>query len=80
LPHTPNISAIVGEGATEAKRSAEPVRANAAIIADNRPAFSFGQMMNQKTSAFPPEYDPDQIPPQRDPCFDDASDRRGFER
>jgi len=80
LPHTPNLSAIAGEGATEAKTSAEPVRANAAIIADNRPAFSFGQMMNQKTSAFQPEYDPDEISPQRDPCFDDAPDRLGFER
>ncbi len=80
LPCTPNISAIAGEGATEAKTSAEPVRANAAIIADNRPAFSFGRMMNQKTSAFQPEYDPDEISPQRDPCFDDAPDRLGFER
>jgi len=47
LPHTPNLSAIADEGVTEAKTLAEPFRANAAIIADNRPAFSFGQM-NQK--------------------------------
>jgi len=80
LPHTPNLSAIAGEGATEAKTLAEPVRANAAIIANNRPAFSFRQMMNQKTSAFQPEYDPDEILPQRDPCFDDAPDRLEFER
>jgi len=37
-------------------------------------------MMNQKTPAFQPEYNPDQISPLRDPCFDDAPDRIGFER
>ena len=80
LPYTPNINGIDGEGPTEAKPAAEPVINNAPIITDNRPAFSFGQMMNQKTSAFQPEYDPEQIPPLRDPCFDDAPDRIGFER
>ena len=80
LPHTSNLNETTCNGSMVVKTAAEPVRADAAIITDNRPAFSFGQMMNQKTSALPTEYDPDQIPPHRDPCFDDAPDRLGFER
>ncbi|MGH9940135.1 MAG: type IV secretory system conjugative DNA transfer family protein [Blastocatellia bacterium] len=80
LPYTPNLNGTTCNGSMVVKTAAEPITTNAAIITDNRPAFSLGQMMSQKTSALPPEYDPDQIPPQRDPCFDDAPDRIGFER
>ena len=81
MHNAPNLSAIAGEESTEAETlTPEPVITNAPIITDNRPAFSFGQMMNQNTPAFQPEYDPDQISPLQDPCFDDAPDRSGFDR
>jgi hypothetical protein len=54
--------------------------ADVVIATDNRPAFSFGQMISQQSVAVQPEYDPDHFPLLKDPCFDDAPDRIGFER
>src|SRR5262245_27060729 len=49
LPYMPNLNGIVCNKSMMVKTAAEPAQADAAIITDNRPAFSFGQLMIQKT-------------------------------
>jgi hypothetical protein len=80
LPRAPISNQIAVKDSIAVKTEVETVKADATIITDNRPAFSFGQMMNQNITVVPPEYDPDQIPLLKDPCFDDAPDRIEFER
>lgn len=68
------ISTPTGFGARTAGK------AEIVIATDNRPEFSFGQMLGEKAITVHPEYDPDHVSPLNDPCFDDEPDRVGFER
>jgi type IV secretory pathway TraG/TraD family ATPase VirD4 len=89
LAYAPNRNSFTAsEPVNESLLSSAPIlvsartasEADVVIATDNRPAFSFGQMISQQSVAVQPEYDPDHFPLLKDPCFDDAPDRIGFER